>query len=84
MKQFAPHAVLVDINMPGLNGYDVAKSLRTDYGHKVLVIGISGVYKKDSDRVLAGLVGIDHYLVKPYLASEVLELLETLRKPRIP
>jgi DNA-binding response OmpR family regulator len=84
VRQFAPHAVVVDISMPGLNGYDVARSLRTDYGQKVLLIGISGIYKKGSDRVLAGLVGFDHFLVKPYLASEVLELLETLRKPRIP
>jgi DNA-binding response OmpR family regulator len=84
VRQFAPHAVVVDISMPGLNGYDVARSLRTDYGQRVLLIGISGIYKKGSDRVLAGLVGFDHFLVKPYLASEVLELLETLRKPRIP
>ena len=84
-KQFQPHAVLLDISMPDLNGYDVASSLRTlDDGHKVLLIGISGIYKKDADRVLAGLSGFDHFLVKPYLASEVLELLETLRTPRIP
>jgi len=84
VRQFDPHAALVDINMPGLDGFDVARGLRTKYGEKVLLIGISGVYKKGSDRVLAGLVGFDHYLVKPYLASEVLELLETLSKPRIP
>jgi DNA-binding response OmpR family regulator len=84
VREFDPHAVVVDIKMPGLDGYDVARGLRTKYGEKVLLIGISGVYKKGSDRVLAGLVGFDHYLVKPYLASEVLELLETLRKPRIP
>jgi DNA-binding response OmpR family regulator len=84
VRQFAPHAVVVDISMPGLNGYDVARGLRTKYGEKVLLIGISGIYRKGSDHVLAGLVGFDHFLVKPYLASEVLELLETLRKPRIP
>jgi CheY-like chemotaxis protein len=84
VTEFDPHAVLLDIKMPGLDGYDVARGLRTKYGEKVLLIGISGIYKKDSDRVLAGLVGFDHYLVKPYLATEVLKLLETLRKPRIP
>jgi two-component system, sensor histidine kinase len=83
VKQFDPHAVVVDIKMPGLDGYDVARGLRTKYGEKVLLIGISGIYKKDSDRVVAGLVGFDHFLVKPYLASEVLKLLETLRRPRM-
>jgi DNA-binding response OmpR family regulator len=69
VRQFAPHAVVVDISMPGLDGYDVARGLRTKYGEKVLLIGISGVYKKGSDRVLAGLVGFDHYLV-PVLFRE--------------
>lgn len=83
VKEFDPQAVIVDIKMPGLDGYDVARGLRTEYGEKVLLIGISGIYKKDADRVVAGLVGFDHFLLKPYLASEVLKLLETLRTPRI-
>jgi DNA-binding response OmpR family regulator len=83
VKEFDPQAVVVDIKMPGLDGYDVARVLRTEYGEKVLLIGISGIYKKDADRVVAGLVGFDHFLLKPYLASELLQLLETLRRPRI-
>jgi CheY-like chemotaxis protein len=80
IRQFAPHAVVVDIHMPVLSGYDVARAIRTRNAN-VLLIGISGVYKKDPDKLLAGMVGFDHFLTKPYRASDVLKLLEPLRTP---
>ena len=46
VRQFALHAVVVDISMPGLNGYDVARGLRAKYGEKVLLIGISGITRR--------------------------------------
>jgi DNA-binding response OmpR family regulator len=83
VRQFAPHAVIVDINMPDLNGYDVARAIRTRNAN-VLLIAISGVYKRDPDKLLAGIVGFDHFLPKPYQASDVLKLLEPLRTPSEP
>jgi DNA-binding response OmpR family regulator len=83
VRQFAPHAVVVDINMPDLSGYDVARAIRTRNGN-VLLIAISGVYKRDPDKILAGIVGFDHFLPKPYQASDVLKLLEPLRTPSEP
>ena len=49
-----------------------------------LLIAISGVYKRDPDKLLAGIVGFDHFLPKPYQASDVLKLLEPLRTPSEP
>jgi CheY-like chemotaxis protein len=83
VRQFAPHAVVVDINMPVLNGYDVARAIRTR-NRNVLLIAISGIYKKDPDKLLAGIAGFDHFLSKPYQASDVLKLLEPLRTPSEP
>ena len=78
-KDYEPDVVLVDINMPEMNGYDVARAIKNiPYGPRPLLIGISGVYKKGADRVLAGIVGFDHYLTKPYEASEELKLLAPL------
>lgn len=78
VRQFAPHAVVVDIHMPDLSGYDVARAIRTRNAN-VLLIAISGVYKADPDKMLAGLAGFDHFLPKPYAAADVLKLLEPLR-----
>jgi CheY-like chemotaxis protein len=83
IREFEPDAVLADINMPGLTGYEIARKVRADkYSRKPLLIGISGVYTQGSDRVLAELVGFDHYLTKPYAPSDLLRLLAPLRLPR--
>jgi len=79
VRQFVPHAIVVDIHMPDLNGYDVARAVRARNGN-VLLIAISGVYKADPDRMLAGMAGFDHFLSKPYQTSDVLRLLEPLRR----
>ena len=83
VRQFAPHAVVVDINMPDLSGYEVARAIRSR-NNNVLLIAISGIYKRDPDKMLAGIVGFDHFLPKPYQAGDVLKLLQPLRSPSGP
>ena len=83
VRQFAPHAVVVDINMPVLSGFDVARAIRAR-NRNVLLIAISGIYTKVPDKLLAGIVGFDHFLPKPYQVSDVLKLLEPLRTSSAP
>ena len=72
---FDPDVVLLDIGLPGLSGWEVARSLRQQRGdERPLLIGISGEYKKGSDRILAGMLGFNHYLLKPYDPVELLTL----------
>jgi CheY-like chemotaxis protein len=79
LRQYDPDAVLLDINMPKLNGYDVARAINNGPGRKPLLIGISGLYKKGVDELLAQTVGFDHYLTKPYEPSQLLKLIEPLK-----
>ena len=78
MADFDPDVALVDIGMPGMSGYDVAREVREQYGKaRPLLIAVTG-WKKPSDRILAQLVGFDHHLPKPFEAQQLLELLEPL------
>jgi CheY-like chemotaxis protein len=64
---FRPQAVLLDIGLPLLSGFEVAQRLRqapADGGRPFLV-AFSG-YNRESDRRRAREVGIDIYLVKPF------------------
>jgi CheY-like chemotaxis protein len=79
VRLFVPDAVFLDIKMPDLNGYDVARAVRSKNGN-VLLIAISGAYKAEPDRLLAGMAGFDHFLSKPYQTTDVLRLLEPLRR----
>jgi two-component system OmpR family response regulator len=77
IRAFKPDVVLLDIKMPGLSGYEVARQVRSRYGERgPLLIAMSGHYRKGVDHVLAEIVGFDHYVDKPYQPSELLSLLK--------
>jgi DNA-binding response OmpR family regulator len=79
---FDPDAVLLDLAMPELSGWEVARTIRERRGaERPLLIGISGEYKQGADRVLAQIIGFNHYLVKPYAPADLLALLAPLRDP---
>jgi PAS domain S-box-containing protein len=64
-RSFRPDVVLLDIGLPGMNGYDVARRLRAerDLGQPLLV-ALTG-YGQEEDRTRAREAGFDLYLVKP-------------------
>jgi signal transduction histidine kinase/DNA-binding response OmpR family regulator len=72
---FAPDVVLLDIGLPGMNGYQVAGRLReiaeTEYSCLIALTG----YGQPSDRERAREAGFDHHLTKPADPEELLELI---------
>jgi CheY-like chemotaxis protein len=67
--QVAAHSaldvILLDIGLPGMNGYEVAKRLRQETRFKdTLMIAITG-YGRDQDRQLSREAGFDDHLIKP-------------------
>ena len=76
VEDFRPDVLVLDLAMPDMSGYEIAKEIRKRYGQiKPLLIAVSGRYKKVSDRMLGEIVGFDHYLLKPYEPNELLALL---------
>ncbi len=76
-----PDAVILDINMPGMSGYAVAREIRQRHGNLgPLLIAVSGVWTNTSEQALGATVGFDHYLVKPYDVKQLLQLLEPLAR----
>jgi DNA-binding response OmpR family regulator len=83
---FEPDAVLLDIALPELTGWEVARTIKERFANQPgpILIGISGQYRQGADKVLSEIVGFDHYLVKPYAPAALLALLEPLRGPHGP
>jgi PAS domain S-box-containing protein len=72
---FRPEAILLDIGLPGLDGYQVAQRLREDPALKgVALIAASG-YGQEEDLRRSREAGIDHHLVKPIDLRELQDLL---------
>ena len=78
IREFDPDAVILDIGLPGKNGFDAAREIRAAIaGRRPLLIGLSGQYIKTVDRLLASPAGFDHYLVKPAEPQVLLDLLKS-------
>jgi len=63
-NEFRPRVAILDIAMPGTNGYDVARALRTHQGERVTLVALTG-WGQDADRRRAADAGFDHHLIKP-------------------
>ncbi|RYF43910.1 MAG: response regulator [Comamonadaceae bacterium] len=77
---FDPDVVLLDIGLPGMNGYDVARQLREEprLNHTVLV-ALTG-WGSEADRQRAQEAGFDHHLTKPVDFQLLEALLHSLDK----
>ena len=70
-----PEFVLLDIGLPGMDGYEVASRLRREECCKgAIIIAISG-YGRDEDRRRSKEAGFDHHLIKPLDHEALISLL---------
>jgi CheY-like chemotaxis protein len=71
---FNPDVVLLDLGLPEMDGYEVARRLRDrDPSRKILLIALTG-YQND-DRRLAQ-AGFDHHLIKPASIEKLSAMLQ--------
>ena len=75
-----PDVVILDVNMPGMSGFAVAREIRTRRGIAApLLIAISGKWTRKEDQQLGEAAGFDHYLLKPCDPAEVVQLLKAFQ-----
>ena len=69
-EEFKPHALVLDVMMPGMNGFEVCERLRKDG----LKVGVLFLTAKDStdDKVTGLTIGGDDYMVKPFSLEELI------------
>jgi DNA-binding response OmpR family regulator len=73
-SEFQPDAVILDLDMPVINGYDAARRIRNSTSRAVLLIALSG-WTRDADRARSFAAGFDHYVAKPAEYEMLRELL---------
>ncbi|NKE68443.1 response regulator [Ramlibacter sp. RBP-2] len=75
---FDPDLVLLDIGMPGMDGYEVARALRGRHaGHRARMVALTG-WGQEADRQRGREAGFDHHLVKPADIAAIQALLAEL------
>jgi PAS domain S-box-containing protein len=71
-----PEVVLLDLGMPGLTGYDVARRIReAPWGREMVLVALTG-WGQDEDRKRTREAGFDHHLTKPVPPDEIEELVQ--------
>lgn len=69
LAQQAYDLVILDIALPGISGYDVCRTLRTDYKDTaIIMVTARGT---DRDRIAGLELGADDYMVKPFVPDEL-------------
>jgi CheY-like chemotaxis protein len=72
-----PEVVLLDIGLPGIDGYEVARRLRARAtSEQLMLVAVTG-YGQPADRLRSREAGFDHHLVKPVAMEKLLPLLDS-------
>ena len=79
-ERVRPHVVILDIGLPGMNGYEVAEQLREQAAAQTpQLIAVTG-YGQQKDRERAHEAGFDHHLTKPVDFNRLIELLRSIHE----
>ena len=80
--EYIPDVVLLDIGLPGLNGYEVAKQIRKQPTLKnVVLVALTG-YGQESDRQASKEAGFNHHLIKPARLEQVRRIIASVAEQR--
>ncbi|MEO5677372.1 MAG: response regulator, partial [Usitatibacter sp.] len=79
--EFQPAVALLDIGLPKLSGYDIARYVREKRGDAVLLVAITG-WGQEDDRRKAREAGFDHHFTKPADFDALMKLIDRELKER--
>jgi DNA-binding response OmpR family regulator len=72
--EFSPEIAILDISMPGMNGYELARELRRRFGDEVVLIALTALSQLE-DKGRAREAGFNHHMVKPAELDALHELI---------
>jgi CheY-like chemotaxis protein len=78
-KTYTPDIVFMDIGMPGMDGYEVARRIRKHPGLEDVVLTALTGWGQQEDRRRSAEAGFDHHLVKPFDQKALENLLAGLK-----
>lgn len=76
---FTPDVILLDIGLPDMEGYDVARALRSDDSISAVLVALTG-YGQESDIRKANKAGFNHHLTKPAGLAEIEAILAGIER----
>lgn len=78
IKKNKPNIAILDVMMPGLSGFELCETIKSDEELKEIKIIILTAKGQDSDKEWANSVGADYFFAKPFSPLELLDLLKKI------
>jgi CheY-like chemotaxis protein len=76
--RYKPRVAILDIGMPGMNGYELARRIRVEaWGTRMMLIAVTG-WGQEQDKLKAQTAGFDHHFTKPVDFSALEQVLRSL------
>ncbi|MHB8767350.1 MAG: response regulator [Deferrisomatales bacterium] len=79
-RRLTPDLILLDINMPIMDGFDVIRALKADTATSLVPIIVFSARKREEDKVRALQLGADDYVTKPFSITELGARIDRLLK----
>ena len=81
-RMYQADVLILDIQLPDMTGYDIARRIVDTIPHRPLLIAISGRWKGQVDALLSVVIGFDHHFAKPCDPDELIGALNAWRGNR--
>ena len=78
IKVFEPDLVILDIMLPGLDGFQVCQTLKEDPARKLVKVIFLSAMTRDLDIAKGNTLGADAYITKPFSNADVVSLVKDL------
>jgi CheY-like chemotaxis protein len=76
LQDHAPALILLDLNLPGMSGWDVLEHLVEIHGENTIPVIVTTAYSDSANRVIGKLQQVYKYLVKPFSPDELRDVVE--------
>lgn len=80
-REFHPHLILLDLMLPGMDGYQVCREIRKDSSIPIIMLSAKG---EIFDKVLGLELGADDYMIKPFDSKELVARVKAVLRRSIP
>jgi len=78
VKRAKPDAILMDVNMPGMDGFAATRALRGDAGSKDIPVVLVTAKDQKADKAWGQMLGAKGYITKPYTDDQILTQVRAL------
>jgi CheY-like chemotaxis protein len=82
-RQLSPSVIILDVNMPNMNGFEVLEALRRDPRTRSIRVVLLTARNQEADVLRGFQLGVDDYVRKPFNTSELLARLQRLTAPTV-